>query len=105
MYEVSESVDQAMHIKAVSIRYIHDFNLEILFDTGEKGTIDFSGYAKRGGVFARFADMEYFKQVSINPEWGVLVWPGDVDIAPETVYRLATGKSSDEVVENTVKRT
>jgi hypothetical protein len=94
-----------MHVKAVGLRYIKDYILEISFETGEKSTVDFSGYAKRGGVFARFADIDYFKQVTIDPEWGVLVWPGDVDIAPETVYRLATGKSSDEVVENTVKRT
>ena len=94
-----------MHVKAVSVIHIQDYFLEITFDTGEKGTVDFSGYAKRGGVFARFADLEYFKRVAVDPEWGVLVWPGDVDIAPETVYRLATGKSSDEVVENIVKRT
>jgi hypothetical protein len=64
------------------------------------GIIDFSGYAKRGGVFGKFADIEYFGQVSIDPEWGVLVWPGDVDIAPETIYRLATGKFSDNASED-----
>lgn len=59
----------------------------------------------RGEVFSRFADIEYFRKVSIDPEWGVLVWPDDEDIAPQTVYRLATGKSSDEVVESLMKRT
>jgi hypothetical protein len=87
-----------MHVKASGLRYIKDYLLEVEFETGEKGIIDFSGYANRGGVFSKFADIGYFKKVSIDPEWGVLVWPGDVDIAPETVYRLATGKSSDETV-------
>jgi hypothetical protein len=94
-----------MHVKAVNVEHIRDHVLEISFDTGERGTIDFSAYVNRGEVFSRFTDIEYFKKVSIDPEWGVLVWPGDVDIAPETVYRLATGKSSDEVVEGLMKRT
>jgi hypothetical protein len=89
-----------MHIKAIKIRHIADYILEITFDNGDKGTIDFRGYAKSGGVFSSFANIEYFKQVTIDPVWGVLCWPGDVDIAPETVYQLATGKSSDECVEN-----
>jgi hypothetical protein len=94
-----------MHVKVSGFRYIKDYLLEVEFETGEKRTVDFSSYAKRGGVFAGFAEIEYFKRVTIDPEWGVLVWPGDVDIAPETVYRLATGKSSDEVVESIVNRT
>ena len=89
-----------MHVKASGLRYIKEYHLEIEFETDEKGTIDFCEFAKRGGVFSGFADIEYFKKVSIDPLWGVLVWPGDVDIAPETIYRLATGKSSDETVEN-----
>ena len=94
-----------MHVKVVGVNHIRDHILEISFDTGERGTVDFSVYVNRGEVFSRFADIEYFKKVFIDPEWGVLVWPGDVDIAPETVYRLATGKSLDEVVEGLVKRT
>lgn len=86
-----------MHVKAIKVRHIENYLLEITFETGEKGLGDFSAYAKRGGVFRRFSDVEYFKQVAIDPEWGVLSWPGDVDIAPETVYHMVTGKSSDDV--------
>ena len=88
-----------MHIKITSVQYVEGYVLDITFENGEKGTADFSGYANRGGVFRNFADIEYFKRVSIDPVWGVLCWPGDVDIAPETVYRLATGKSSDDCIE------
>lgn len=84
-----------MHIKATSVQYIEEYILEITFENGEKGITDFSDYTKRGGVFRNFADIEYFKRVSIDPEWGVLCWPGDVDIAPETVYRMVTGKEFD----------
>ena len=95
MYEVS-----TMYVKAIKVKHMADYILEITFDNGDKGTVDFSQYAKRGGVFSGFANIEYFKQVSIDPVWGVLCWPGDVDIAPETIYQLATGKSSDDYAES-----
>jgi len=95
MYKVS-----TMYVKAIKVKHVADYILEITFDNGDKGTIDFSHYAKRGGVFSGFANLEYFKRVTIDPVWGVLCWPGDVDIAPETIYQLATGKSSDDCSES-----
>jgi hypothetical protein len=86
-----------MHVKVIKVKYIKSYLLEITFETGEKEIVDLSGYAKRGGVFRNFSNIDYFKRVSIDKDWGVLCWPGDVDIAPETLYRLATGKESDEL--------
>ncbi len=88
-----------MHVKVTEVKHIRDYLLKITFETGETGTADFSDYIKRGGVFSGFSDIDYFKHVSIDPLWGVLCWPGDVDIAPEKVYRLVTGKNSDECKE------
>ena len=39
----------------------------------------------------------YFKQVYVD--CGVLTWQGEVDIAPETVYSMATGKPLPEWME------
>ncbi|BBO17496.1 conserved hypothetical protein [Candidatus Brocadia pituitae] len=44
-------------------------------------------------MYARFYDIEYFKKAYIHPELGVLCWPGDVDVSPETIYHEATGES------------
>lgn len=90
-------------VKAANVKDAGNYILEISFENGKKGMVDFSGYAMRGGVFSGFADIEYFKRVSIDPVWGVLVWPGDVDIAPETIYRLATGKEADECAEKVTR--
>jgi hypothetical protein len=81
-----------MYYEAVSVKYLHDYLLEVVFIDGTKGTVDLSDYATRGGVFSPFADLAFFKNVFINPEFGVLSWPGDLDIAPETIYAKAIGK-------------
>ena len=73
-------------------KYIEGYKIEIVFENGKKGTVDFSGYIKKGGVFSRFSDMTYFRNFHINQELGILCWPDGVDIAPETLYREATGE-------------
>jgi len=76
--------------------YLEKYTLKLVFKDDESGIVDLSGYKKRGGVFSRFTDIEYFKQVKL--ENGYLVWPGDVDIAPETIYSMATGKPIEEIM-------
>ncbi len=72
-----------------SFRILDGFRLEVRFETGEVGTVDLEPYTRYGGVFDRFKDMEYFRQVTIYTEFGVLTWPDGVDIAPERIYELA----------------
>ena len=81
-----------MYYDIIELKYLEDYKLELIFETGEKGIVDLIEFPKMGGVFSRFADMNYFKQVFINKELGVLSWPDNVDIAPETIYSMATGK-------------
>ncbi len=76
----------------VEAKYIDGYKIEVTFENGRKGVVDFKDYIKKGGVFSRFADMDYFKKFRINKELGVLCWPNDVDIAPETLYHEATGE-------------
>ena len=86
-----------MYYDVKSVRYLHDYVLEVIFEDGIKGTADFSDYVKRGGVFSGFSDIEFFKKVFVNQELGVLTWPGDIDIAPETVFTKVTGKALKHV--------
>jgi hypothetical protein len=76
----------------VEAKYIDGYVLELTFEDRRKGTVDFSNYAQKGGVFARFADITYSKKFFVNKELGVLCWPDGLDIAPETLYHKATGE-------------
>ncbi|MDE2998032.1 MAG: DUF2442 domain-containing protein [Gemmatimonadota bacterium] len=75
----------------VSAIYQGGYLIELEFDDGRRGTVDFAKYHERGGVFERFRDLEFFRNFKINKELGVLTWGDEIDIAPETLYADATG--------------
>jgi len=74
----------------ISAHYKGEYKIEITFEDGATGIVDFSKYLLRGGVFERFKDLEFFKNFKINEELGVLTWDNEIDIAPETLYAEAT---------------
>ena len=81
-----------MHARdIVSAIYRGDYLIEITFDDGQRGTVDFAKYLERQGVFERFRDLEFFRSFAVNEELGVLTWGNAIDIAPETLYAEATG--------------
>jgi len=75
----------------ISARYKGGYRIEIEFDDGNQGTIDFSTYLNKGGVFDRFKDLDFFKAFSVNEELGTITWGDEIDVAPETLYANATG--------------
>ena len=75
----------------VSATYLGDYRIALEFDDGQRGVVDLAPYAERGGVFERFRDLTFFRAFRIHPELGTLVWGDAVDVAPETLYTLATG--------------
>ena len=74
----------------ISARYKGGYKIEVTFEDGASGIIDFSKYLSRGGVFEKFKDIEFFKNFAIHEELGVLTWGDEIDIAPETLYAEAT---------------
>ena len=75
----------------VSATYQGSYRIEITFDDGERGIVDFTPYLKRGGVFKRFRDLTFFREFHVDEELGTLTWGDEIDIAPETLYAEATG--------------
>jgi len=75
----------------VGATYKGGYRIELEFDDGNRGVVDFSKYLMKGGVFERFKDLKFFRGFSVNYELGTLVWGDEVDVAPETLYAEATG--------------
>ena len=84
-----------------AVRHIEGYRLELTFTNGEKAELDFTKrIVGRGGVFAPMEEIQFFKQVVVDPEIGTLVWPNEVDFCPDVLYSEATGTpiSESEVV-------
>jgi hypothetical protein len=80
------------------VRYLDGYCLELQFTDGTKGNIDFrSRIVGRGGVFKPLGDIEFFKQVVVDPETGTLIWPNEVDFCPDVLYSLVTGQAMPEL--------
>jgi hypothetical protein len=92
--------DLSMYHDVTDIRILDDYKLQLTFDNGKSGVLDCKPFIDKGGVFSKLSDPEFFKSVQINCELGVLTWDDKIDIAPETVYSIATGSPLPEWMEN-----
>lgn len=60
-----------------------DHVLLVQFENGERRTFDMTPYLDKG-VFTELKDLRLFNLARV--EYGTVVWPGEIDIAPETLY-------------------
>jgi hypothetical protein len=85
-----------MYHDVTKMRILDDYQLQLTFDDGKSGVLDCKPFIDKGGVFSKLRDPEFFQSVQINSELGVLTWDNEIDIAPETVYSIATGSPLPE---------
>lgn len=76
-----------MLLDVVHFDFINDYKLLLTFENGEKREFDCATLIEQK-PFEVFKDKNYFKRVTI--EYGTLVWPNEIDIAPETLYVCST---------------
>lgn len=81
-----------MYFDITEAKYLDDYRISLRFEDGSTGIADLSEYPNKNNVFRAFLDLDYFRDFRI--EYGTIVWGnGEPDIAPETLYTNATGKS------------
>ena len=79
-----------MYFDVMEAKYISDYKIRLRFEDGSTGIADMSSYPNEENIFRAFLDMEYFRDFRI--EYGTVIWGnGELDIAPETLYTIATG--------------
>ena len=72
-----------MLVDVMSVRPLPGYRLELTFEDGKCGVFDVSPLLDKG-VFKRLTNKAVYDAVRV--ENGTVVWPGDLDIAPETLY-------------------
>jgi hypothetical protein len=64
-----------------------DYTLLLEFENGEKRVFDMAPLMDRK-PFIRLKGSPLFTLASVD--YGTVVWPGDIDIAPETLYERSS---------------
>ena len=68
------------------IKHVHpldDYQLELVFENGERRTFDAKPYLQRG-VFVRLRDRSIFQAARVVA--GSVEWPGELDLSYDTLY-------------------
>lgn len=65
-----------------SVEPLANYFLKVTLSTGDQRYFDCKPYLERG-VFTALKDIEKFQRVYVA--FDTVCWPGDLDIAPETV--------------------
>ncbi len=72
-----------MLLDVVRVEPLSGYKLHLEFENYEKRIFDVSPYLEKG-VFSQLKDPSIFYRAYIDG--GTVAWPGEIDIAPETLY-------------------
>lgn len=70
-------------LDVVKVEVNADYMLLLEFENGERRLFDMRPYMDKK-PFVRIKDAALFAQARV--EYGTVVWPGNIDIVPETLY-------------------
>ncbi len=70
-------------LDVVKVKVEPGYLLRLEFENGEKRVFDMSAYMDKR-PFVRIKDFSLFALAKVD--YGTVVWPGNIDIAPETLY-------------------
>jgi hypothetical protein len=73
-----------MHWTVVSVEPKTHLTLAVRFLDGTEGAVRFEP-SHLSGVFEALKDPAVFRQARV--EFGAVTWPGEVDLAPDAMYR------------------
>ena len=82
----------------IAVKPLQEYRLYLRFEDGVEGTVDIAKMVKFFGVFAPLQEIEYFRQVSVNPELGTICWPNEADLDPDVLYGAITGEAIFDLV-------
>lgn len=75
------------HVTAVTV--LEHWRLRVSFSDGVTGDVDLSGLKDAGPYWEPLRDPERFAEAFVDPRSRTVAWPGDIDIAPETLHEEA----------------
>lgn len=72
-----------MLVDVISLRVLPDYQLDLEFQNGERRRFDMRPLLQMK-PWDRIATPSMFSHARVD--YGTVVWPGEIDVAPETLY-------------------
>ncbi|MFQ5611285.1 MAG: DUF2442 domain-containing protein [Anaerolineae bacterium] len=76
-----------MFLHVAEVTYLKEYRLRLVFDDGVIKDVDLRDELY-GEVFEPLREVEFFQQVTVNPETNTIEWPNGADFAPEFLYEI-----------------
>jgi hypothetical protein len=70
-------------LDVISVKSLDDHTLELVFENGERRIFDMKPFFDNQ-PFAKLQNSPLFFKASVH--YGTVAWPGNIDIAPETLW-------------------
>ncbi len=70
-------------LDVINVKATSDYLLHLEFENGEQRIFDMAPYMEKR-PFVRLKGTSLFTMAKVD--YGTVVWPGNIDIAPETLY-------------------
>jgi len=67
----------------ISVKTRDDYTMELVFENGEKRIFDMKPFFEKK-PFTKLLNSPLFFKAAVH--YGTVVWPGNIDIAPETLW-------------------
>lgn len=67
----------------ISVKTRDDYTMELVFENGEKRIFDMKPFFDKK-PFSKLLNSPLFFKAAV--QYGTVVWPGNIDIAPETLW-------------------
>ena len=76
-------------IEVSKAKYLRNYQIELLFDTGESKVVDLKDtiFKDHRKIFFPLREIDYFKRFNIK--FNTIEWPNELDLAPEYLYELS----------------
>ena len=76
----------------IKVKYIENHQIYLKFEDGAEGIVEIDKLIEFKDIFAPLQNLNYFKTVRVNPEWGTIDWENGADLDPDVLYSIVTGE-------------
>jgi hypothetical protein len=85
--ELTPPVRPAAPWRLTEVETLPNFSLRVRFNDGTEGVVELASLlnSPHAGVFVALRDENRFRQARV--EVGAVTWPGNLDLAPDAMYR------------------